>query len=326
MTLHPRRIWGTDAGSYPLTFPQVTTVSNMIQNGLEEHRKRARLGTIQSGNAVLDQLLGGGFQPGLVHLLYGARKVVARVLQDVAVRAQLAQVDGGLGATKIAYIDGENEFDPYALSYLAATLRLDPGRVLDNILLARAFNWDQIIENLAAQLDEVASVQVLVVAGLTTMIPKTLDRDTFRDLHRAIAGIKRLIKRCEPVVIISTRCHPNSNFRPLGGKILSHFASVLVHIQVADRRVEYTLLQHPARPPSRLVEWLPAPPKVRATQETTLDYFFTKNDALAGFSGREEENSGGNRPGHTHELRPGKESVIDQYAKKNYGFHPGKDR
>lgn len=232
---------------------------------------------MKTGEPPLDKLLGGGFERPLVYLVYGDRARTTRVLQQAVVHAQLPPADGGLAARAVAYIDGENAFDAYALSYLATTLRLNPSRVLDNILLARAFNWDQMIANLARKLDVLAErhpdVAVLVVSGLTTMMADPPERGTFHDLHRAIAGIKRLQARCHPLVILGTRLHPASRFRALGGKILAHFASVHVQLRVTPRRVEYVLAQHPSRAARRLGEWLPRPPKIKPTQATTLDHF-----------------------------------------------------
>ncbi|GAB4323971.1 MAG: hypothetical protein Kow0069_29390 [Promethearchaeota archaeon] len=233
--------------------------------GDSELALRRAIGALRTGSTALDRLLGGGVRPGPPHLFFGDRRPVARLLLHAAVVAQAPPSRGGLNAPRVVYVDAENWFDPYAAAYLAAANRLDPRRVLDGVSLARAFNWDQTVEMLASRLDELPPAGLVLVAGVTSSFPKEPNRSTWVDVGRALAGLRRFAAKCarrigrEPAVVLSTRAHPHSHFRPLGGKQLAHFAGVVVRVRETARRVEYALLHHPGRPATRAVEWSPAP-------------------------------------------------------------------
>ncbi|MFX1370828.1 MAG: hypothetical protein ACFFCE_03140 [Promethearchaeota archaeon] len=101
------------------------------------------------------------------------------------------------------------------------------------------------------------------------------EKQTFEDLLRMIDGIKQILWKTKPLIIITAPLHENSLFRPKGGKILSHFGNVLVMINDDNRYVEYTLVQHPYLPENRELKWKPRKPKKKAPlKNTMLDYWF----------------------------------------------------
>ena len=244
--------------------------------------RRSHLPLLHTGNETLDQLLGGGIQQGLVHLFYGVPRPTTRLLQRIAVLAQLPAPDGGLNARKVVYVDAENNFDPYYLSQLAIERRLDPRRALQNIALARAFSWEQVVELVSEKIAApgVADDAGLVcIAGLTAMLSPEEARH-YQQLHQVVAGIKELIarRRGDVTIVASTRLHPSSAYRPIGGNVLLHFASVLVRVDDHAKFMEYTLERHPALPPRRLLDFKPAQPK-GAVKSRPLDHYFRASPA-----------------------------------------------
>jgi len=255
----------------------VIRLSRRVKSAQIELYRRQRLSWLRTGNETLDQLLGGGVQPEVIHVFYGAPHATTRLLQRLAVLAQLPKPDGGLNADRVVYVDAENSFDPYALSQLAIERHLDPRKALQRITLARAFSWEQLVELVAEKLATPGGgdgAALVCIAGITSMLVPTEARH-YQQLLHVIAGIKRLIARQEGqvTVVASTRLHPHSAYRPLGGNILCHFASILVRVVDHPKLVEYILERHPSRPPQRVLDFKPAqrrgPAKVRP-----LDHFF----------------------------------------------------
>ena len=233
---------------------------------------------VSSGDSTLDELLGGeGFHKDLIYLLYGDIKRTTSILLSTAVIAQKAYINGGLGkGIKIAFIDGNNRFNPYNVSKLAVSLRLSPRQVLENILIARAFTWDQMVELLENKLAKLEHIKVVLISGITTLF-QSYDKQTFEDLLRAISGIKTILSATKPLIILTAPLNELSLYRPKGGKILSHFGSVLVIINENERNIEYHLIQHPFLPEKRLLKWKPHIPKrslSESTKNMTLDCFF----------------------------------------------------
>ena len=104
-----------------------------LSSSFEEFNKKKLLPVYSSGNQSLDELLSGGFRNDLVYLLYGDRKIITNILLKTAVYSFLDKDFN----KKVAYIDANNRFNPYNISKLAASKRLPPRMVLENILISR---------------------------------------------------------------------------------------------------------------------------------------------------------------------------------------------
>jgi uncharacterized protein YvpB len=110
------------------------------------------------------------------------------------------------------------------------------------------------VEILENRLSTLGDVKVVLISGITTLL-KSYEKQTFEDLLRTIDGIKKILQKTNPLIIITAPLHENSLFRPKGGKILSHFGSVLAMINDDERFSEYSLIQHPYLPEKRLLKW-----------------------------------------------------------------------
>ncbi len=194
-----------------------------------------------------------------------------------AVIAQKSFDNGGLGeGFRVAFVDGNNRFNPYNISKFAVTQRLSPRKVLENIIIARAFTWDQMVELLEHKLSTLEDVKVVLISGITTLL-QNYEKQTFEDILRATNGIKKMLSKTKPLIIVTAPLNEHSSFKPKGGKILSHFGNVLVLINDDERYTEYLLVQHPFLPENRLLKWKPLKPKRKLSnpsKNTTLDCWF----------------------------------------------------
>lgn len=243
-----------------------------FDSGFKVHKKYNNSPLISSGDSTLDELLGGGFHKELLYLLYGDIKKITSILLTTSVISQKSRVNGGFGeGVKVAWVDANNRFNPYVVSKFAVSQNLSPRNVLENILIARAFTFDQTVEILENRLSNLAHVKVVLISGITTLFP-SYEKQNFEELLRAINGIKQLLSRTKPLIIITAPLNEFSSFRPEGGKILSHFGSVLVAIKDDERFVEYNLVQHPYLAEKRLLKWKPREPKKKPPlRNMTLD-------------------------------------------------------
>ena len=221
-------------------------------DGFKVFKRSNHLPLISSGDHTLDELLFGGFHRDLVYLLYGDKKLTTNILLTTAVIAQKAFSNGGFGeGIRVAFIDGNNRFNPYNVSKFAVSQNLSPQKVLESIFISRAFTWDQMVEILEHKLSTLEDVKVVLISGITTLF-EIYEKQTFEDLLRAIDGIKKILWKTKPLIIITAPLNEYSLFRPKGGKFLSHFGNVLVLINDDERYVEYKLIQHPFLSENRL--------------------------------------------------------------------------
>ena len=248
-----------------------------FDSGLKVHKEKSHIPLISTGDLTLDELLGGGYHNDLVYLLYGDKKKTTEVLITTAVIAQKSFNNGGLGDnSKVAFIDGNNRFNPYNVSKYAVSQNLSPTVVLENIIIARAFTWDQMVELLEHKLSKLDHVRVVLISGITNLF-QSYEKKIFEDLLKAINGIKKILEKTKPLIVITAPLNEYSQFRPKGGKILSHFGNVHVMINDDDRYVEYVLVQHPYLGENRLLKWKPRESKRKIknpSKNMTLDSWF----------------------------------------------------
>jgi len=240
-----------------------------FNSGLDEHESKKDAPLISSGDALLDELLEGGFQKDTIYLLIGGRKPTSKVLVSTSVSAF---VDRNFNKV-VAFIDGNNRFNPYNISKLAISRKMSPTRVLEHILISRAFIYDQMIEILENRISNLENVEVLLISGITSMWPNYEQR-TFEELNRAFRGIKKVVEKSKPLIVMTAPRNSYSKFKPVGGNSLYHFGHVLVLMERTEREVIYTLLQHPSMPEKQLRRFIPRKPKrglKPSIHNTTLD-------------------------------------------------------
>ena len=243
-----------------------------LSSSFEEFNKKKLLPIYSSGDKTLDELLSGGFRNDLVYLLYGDRKIITNILLKTAVCSFLAKDF----SKKVAYVDGNNRFNPYNISKLSASKRLSPRMVLENILISRAFTWEQMVELLENRISQLENIKMIIIAGITTLWPN-YEQQTFEGMLQAISGIKNLIFKSNPLIILTGSINKYSEVKPKGGKYLAHFGSVLVLIESKERYIEYRLIQHPSMPEKLLKKIKPKNLKRgmrKPLRNSTLDQWF----------------------------------------------------
>jgi len=243
-----------------------------LNSSFEEFNKKKALPIYSSGDKTLDELLSGGFRNDLVYLLYGDRKIITNILLKTAVYSFLDKDFN----RKVAYVDVNNRFNPYNISKLAASKRLSPRMVLVNILISRAFTWEQMVELLENRISQLENIKMIIIADITTLWPN-YEQQTFEGMLQAISGIKKLIFKSKPLIILTGSINKYSEFKPKGGKYLAHFGSVLVLINNKEGYIEYQLIQHPSMPEKLLKKIKPKNLKRgmrKPLRNSTLDQWF----------------------------------------------------
>lgn len=95
------------------------------------------------------------------------------------------------------------------VSKKAVKLGLSAQKVLEAILLARAFTYDQMIELCENRISQLENIKMLFVSGITGMFPN-YEIHSFEELHRALNGIKNALHELEPLIILTA---PSMKFR-----------------------------------------------------------------------------------------------------------------
>ncbi len=220
---------------------------------------------LSTGIDPLDKLLGGGIQRGMVYLFVVDSNFNSRLLHNIAFNATYDQICHTGECTKgVIYVEALNQFDPHFFSKQAVRHNVNPRAILRNIHLARTFTWPQVVETLNENLDKLYYnlqksdescdvIDTLIVSGLTNFFEEmtgdgknaVFNFHPFQDLKKIFNGIRRLQLKCKIHVILTAKLNSKSNYRPAGGRLLSHFANIIVRIVPFYNGFEFFLDQHP---------------------------------------------------------------------------------
>jgi hypothetical protein len=244
---------------------------------------------LRTGHDPLDRLLGpvngrSGIAPGILHLFAGRLHHLSPILHRIATRALLPADQGRVGAPKVLYAVLDNYFDPYLLGEVGRQHGLVPSEVLSRVQVARAFTWDQAIENVARYIPAAAVPGTVVLYSGLTALYNPKDRDHQESLHELVAGIRKNMAAA-PVYLVATAPMANGSVtKPSGGNNLYHLAGVLVAVR--RERLDtgtttiYHLVKHPALAEAEITTWEPAPDRRRAKKHGNVAKIASLDDFL----------------------------------------------
>jgi DNA repair protein RadA len=130
--------------------------------------KRKLLNKLTTGSQNLDDLIGGGIEPGAVTELFGEyRTGKTQIAHQLCVNVNLQYEQGGLEGNAL-YIDTEGTFRPERIIQMASGLDMDYTEVLKNITVGRAYNSDHqiLLVREAPRIIEEKNIKLVVVDSL----------------------------------------------------------------------------------------------------------------------------------------------------------------
>lgn len=130
--------------------------------------KRKTLPRISTGSQNLDDLFGGGIETGAVTELFGEyRTGKTQLAHQLCVNVQLDQKEGGLNGGAL-YIDTEGTFRPERIIQMAEAKDMDYNKVLQNIVVGRAYNSDHqiLLIKQASKIIKEKNIKLIIVDSL----------------------------------------------------------------------------------------------------------------------------------------------------------------
>ena len=210
-------------------------MKNRPVSALEYEKKAAEKPRLPTGVKSIDELLGGGLEPGSIYELageYGSGKT--QLCHQLAVMVQV--FDEELKG-KALYIDTEGTFSPQRVKAIASRFGLDGDEVLSNILVDRVITvieLEEAVRTVAPQLLESGGVRLVVIDSVMALYRaqfKGLEMLARRQqrLNYLLDWLKRLGRVYHPLYIVITNqvlTQPIPGMAairvPAGGNILAH--------------------------------------------------------------------------------------------------------
>jgi len=220
-----------------------------FQDASQYLKKRAEVIKISTGSENFNKLIDGGIETKAITEAYGAygagKSQLAHVL---AVTVQLPKEKGG-AAGKAVYIDSEGTFRPERIKQIAAGLGIEQTKVLQNILVARAFNSDHqilLVERIPDLINDGQNIKLIIVDSLTAHFRAEFTgrgqlADRQQKLNRHIHNLARIAEQYNLAVYVTNQVMANPAVlfgdptRPIGGHIVGHASMFRLYLRMGKK-------------------------------------------------------------------------------------------
>ncbi len=207
--------------------------------------KRKQMKMLSTGSNNLDDLFGGGVEPGALTEFFGEyRTGKTQLAHQLCVNVQLPHEQGGLEGAAL-YIDTEGTFRPERIIQMSEALDLDNSEVLRKIVVGRAYNTNHqiLLVKDASRIIEENNVKLIVIDSLISHFrSEYIGRGTLAPrqqiLNSHIHDLLRLTETYDDLAAFFTNqvsAKPDVFYgNPIthtGGHIVAHGATIRVYLR-----------------------------------------------------------------------------------------------
>jgi DNA repair protein RadA len=217
-----------------------------FQTGADFAKKREEVCYIKTGSENLNGLLGGrGVETKAMTEAFGAYGSGKTQLGlQLAVNVQLP-IDMGGANGKAVFIDTEGTFRPERVKQIAKTSGVDPEKVLDNILVARAFNSDHqilLIDKIGEMIKDGEPIKLVIIDSLTAHFRAEFSgrgqlADRQQKLNRYLHTLMKLAEMHNLAIYVTNQVMANPAMMfgdpttAIGGHIVGHASTYRLYLR-----------------------------------------------------------------------------------------------
>ena len=208
---------------------------------LERRKLMIRCNT---GSLDLNRILGGGIETGAITELigeFGSGKT--QICFTLSVLAQQPKEQGGF-ASKVCIIDTEGTFLPERIKQIAEARGLDATTILQNVLVARAYNSEHqtiLIKNLPQVVQENNVKLVIIDSMIGHFRGEFIGRGTLSDRQQKIgaclAALLRVSQAFNLAIVLTNQVQakPDTAYgdpnKPTGGHVMAHACTHRIYLR-----------------------------------------------------------------------------------------------
>lgn len=247
----------------------------MVEQGLitkdfvtatEIYKRRQDIGKISTATQCLDQLLDGGVETQALTEVYGEfGSGKTQFCHTLCVMVQKPKEEGGLGGG-VLYIDTENTFRPERIVSMAKAKGMDPEKILDNIIVARAYNsaHQTLILEEAGPIIEQHNIKLIVADSAVGLFrAEYLGRGTLSERQQRLNRFVHLLVRtaetynCAAVATNQVMASPDVFFgdptRPIGGNVVAHTSTYRIYFKKSGKKRIARMVDSPHHPEEEVI-------------------------------------------------------------------------
>ncbi|VFJ14574.1 DNA repair and recombination protein RadA [Candidatus Nitrosocosmicus franklandus] len=246
-----------DMGIMEMRFTPATTI----------YHKRKKIGRISTGSRNFDKLLGGGIETNAITEVYGEFGTgKTQLCHTVSVMVQLNQSEGGLDGRAL-YVDTENTFRPERIETISKTRNQDPDKILDNIIVAKAYSsaHQELILSESSHIIESQDIKLLIFDSAISLYRSEfigLSSLSLRQqrLNKLFHSMMRIAQTHQVAVLLANQVqsspetgYGNMPFKAAGGNIFAHASTYRIFLRKSNRNRIARMVDSPNHPESEIV-------------------------------------------------------------------------
>ncbi len=227
----------------------------------EIYKHRQSIGKITTGTNCLDTLFDGGVETQALTEVYGEFGCgKTQFAHTMSVMVQKTKAEGGLEGG-VLYIDTENTFRPERIVSIAQVHEMDPEKVLDNIIVARAYNsaHQTLILEEAGQVIKENNIRLIVADSAVGLFrSEYLGRGTLSNRQQKLNHFVHLLSRiaetynCAAIATNQVMASPDVFFgdptRPIGGNVVAHTSTYRIYFKKSGKKRIARMVDSPHHP------------------------------------------------------------------------------
>ncbi len=230
------------------------------------YKRRQEIGKISTGTDCLDLLLDGGVESQALTEVYGEFGCgKTQFCHTMCVQVQKPKEEGGLDGGAL-YIDTENTFRPERIVSISKAQGMDPEKVLDNIIVARAYNSSHqilILEECGPVIKENNIKLIIVDSAVGLFRAEYLGRGTLAARQQKLNHFVHLLVRiaetynCAALATNQVMAAPDVFFgdpiRPVGGNVVAHTSTYRIYFKKSGKKRIARMVDSPHHPEQEVI-------------------------------------------------------------------------
>ena len=232
----------------------------------EIYKYRQSIGKITTGTNCLDTLFDGGVETQALTEVYGEFGCgKTQFAHTLSVMVQKSKEEGGLDGS-VLYIDTENTFRPERIVSIAQAHDMDPEKVLDRIIVARAYNSAHqvlILEESGPVIEENNVKLIVADSAVGLFRAEYLGRGTLSVRQQKLNHFVHLLSRiaetynCAALATNQVMASPDVFFgdptRPIGGNVVAHTSTYRIYFKKSGKKRIARMVDSPHHPEEEVI-------------------------------------------------------------------------
>ncbi len=241
-------------------------IAKDFESATDIYKRRQDIGKITTGTNSLDTLFDGGVETQALTEVYGEFGCgKTQFCHTMCITVQKPKEEGGLEGG-VLYIDTENTFRPERIVTIAKANEMDPEKVLENIIVARAYNSAHqtlILEEAGPVIEENNIKLIIVDSAVGLFRAEYLGRGTLAARQQKLNHFVHLLVRIAEIYNIAAiatnqvMAAPDVFFgdptRPVGGNVVAHTSTYRIYFKKSGKKRIARMVDSPHHPETDVV-------------------------------------------------------------------------